>query len=62
MADLEQAGKRMQTLGCGLTLLLTVPILGLAFFGMLGLIIGGLIGLLLGVGLVAQAFEKQPPG
>ena len=62
MADLDDAGKRIQTLGCGLTLVLTVPILGLIFFGLFGLVVGAGIALLFGVGMVKQAFEKKPDG
>lgn len=55
------AGTRIQRLGCGLTLAVTVPILGLVFAGLLGLVIGLIIGVLLGVGMIAQAFQKVPP-
>lgn len=58
---MSEGGERMQKLGCGLTLALTVPILGLVFFGLLGLIVGAMIGLLFGIGLIGQAFTNKPP-
>lgn len=59
MADLEQTGQRLQQVGCALTLLVTLPILGLAFFGVLGLIVGLAIGLLFGVGMLAGKSDKS---
>lgn len=51
MADLDDVGKKMQSLGCALTLLLTLPIIGLLFFGMLGLVVGLAIGALVAWGM-----------
>ena len=47
----ERAGKKMQNIGCALTLLLTLPIAGLFIFGPVGGIIGGVIGLLIFAGM-----------
>jgi hypothetical protein len=52
-------GQRISKLGVGLTLALTVPILGLLLFGVVGLIVGVLIGLLFGVGTIGAAFAKE---
>jgi hypothetical protein len=54
----DELGKRIQKMGCALTLLLTLPIAGLVFFGFLGLIVGGAIGLLLGVGMLKAPESK----
>jgi hypothetical protein len=60
--QMDAIGKNMQQVGWTLTLLVTLPIVGLIFFGIVGLIVGGLVGLLLAVGMVAQATKKdQPP-
>lgn len=56
---MEELGQRMQRLGCALTLLLTLPILGLLFFGILGLVVGGAIGLLFGVGMLASPAKPK---
>lgn len=58
---LSAGGERMQRLGWGLTLAVTVPILGLIFFGVVGLIVGGIIGLLFGVGMIGQALSGEKP-
>lgn len=56
---LSEGGQRMQALGCGLTLLVTLPIIGLIFFGFAGLIGGVVIGLLFGIGMIGQAFSGE---
>ncbi len=45
---LEEIGKNMQRIGCLLTGLVTIPIIGLIFFGIKGLIVGIVIGCLIG--------------
>lgn len=55
--SMQDAGKKTQRIGCGLTLLLTFPIIGL-FFGPIGFIIGAGLGLLLFIGMFSQR-KKQ---
>lgn len=43
----QAAGKKVQQVGCALTLLITLPILGFALLGWVGGIIGGVIGILI---------------
>ncbi len=47
----QAAGKKIQQVGCALTLLITLPVVGVLFAGPIGGIIGGAIGLLLFVGM-----------
>jgi len=47
----DAAGKKMQSIGCALTLLITLPVIGTLVGGVVGGIIGGAIGLLLFVGM-----------
>lgn len=51
----RDVGKKTQQIGCALTLLITLPILGFAFFSWIGGIIGGLIGVV----LFAAMFVKE---
>jgi len=55
---MDELGQRMQKMGCALTLLLTLPIAGLVFFGIVGLVVGGAIGLLFGVGMLMPEKPK----
>ena len=48
----ETAGKKMQSIGCAMTLLITLPVVGLLIGGVVGGVIGGVIGLLLFVGML----------
>lgn len=59
---LQSGGQRMQQLGCGLTLAVTVPLLGLIFAGTLGLVVGAAIGLAFGVGMIGSALSGEKPG
>ena len=56
---LSEGGERMQRLGCALTLAVTLPVIGLVFFGTPGLIVGLIIGLLFGVGLIGEALSRK---
>lgn len=51
---IEEAGKKMQNIGCLLTGIITIPIIGLIFLGVPGLIIGIVVG-----GLIAYGAKKQ---
>ena len=51
---IEEAGKKTQQVGCLLTGLITIPILGVIFLGVPGLVGGVLIG-----GLIAYAAMKK---
>lgn len=56
---LSEGGERMQRLGCGLTLAVTIPIIGLIIFGTLGLIVGVVVGLLFGAGMIGDALGRK---
>ena len=43
----QAAGKKVQQVGCALTLLITLPILGFALLGWAGAAIGGIIGIVI---------------
>lgn len=49
----ERTGSKLQKMGCALTLLITLPIAGVIFFGPLGLVIGIVIGALGLMGIFA---------
>ena len=51
---MQDAGKNVQRMGCLLTALITLPIIGLIAFSIPGLIIGALIG-----GVIFWAVQKQ---
>ena len=51
--------KKMHNLGCLLTCLLTLPILGFLFFGATGGLIGIVVGVVLAVGSVGAEIQKQ---
>lgn len=51
---MKQTGKNMQRIGCMLTGLITIPIIGLIMAGPVGLVIGALIG-----GVIFWAVRKQ---
>lgn len=55
--SMQDNGKKTQRIGCGLTLLITFPIIGL-FFGPIGFIIGTGLGLLLFIRMLNQR-KKQ---
>ena len=55
---MDELGQRIQRMGCALTLLLTLPIAGLVFFGIVGLVVGGAIGLLFGYGMLKAEEPK----
>lgn len=59
---LSSGGRRMQQLGCGLTLLVTVPVIGAILFGTLGLglVVGIGVGLLFGLGMIGDALTTKP--
>lgn len=50
MADPKKTGEKMQTLGCLLTLVVTIPLLLTVFLGPVGLIIGAVIAILVVIG------------
>lgn len=51
---LEETGKKIQKIGCLLTLAVTVPIVLTALFGVPGLIIGVFIALIAIVGMLSK--------
>lgn len=57
---LSAGGEGMQRIGCALTLLVTLPILGLIFFGIIGAVVGLVIGLLLLGGMAGQGTAAKP--
>lgn len=50
----QSAGKRVQQVGCALTLLITLPIVGFAIFSWIGGIVGGVIGILIFAAMFAK--------
>jgi hypothetical protein len=56
---MKDTAKKMQNLGCLLTCLLTLPILGLLFWGVAGGIIGLIVGVVLAVGSIGAEKEKR---
>jgi len=56
----EKAGKKMQQMGCTMTLLITLPIVGFAALGIGGLIIGLVLGVIIFAGM--QSKDKKPDG
>ncbi len=50
----QAAGKKVQQVGCALTLLITLPIVGFAIFSWIGGIIGGVIGILIFAAMFAK--------
>lgn len=50
----QAAGKKVQQVGCALTLLITLPIVGFAIFSWIGGIVGGVLGLLVFVGMFVK--------
>ena len=50
----QSAGKKVQQVGCALTLLITLPIVGFAIFSWIGGIVGGVLGLLVFVGMFVK--------
>ena len=46
---MREVGKKMQKMGCAMTFMITLPILGAAFIGLPGLLIGLVIA---GIGMV----------
>ena len=55
---LEETGKKLEKIGCFLTLVLTVPIVLTIFFGIPGLAIGIIIALITVIGALSK---KQKP-
>ncbi len=53
----KETGKKIQSLGCTLTFLLTLPIVGLFTLGIGGLIIGLVLGIIIFIGM--QQGEKK---
>lgn len=51
---MEEVGRKMQNIGCLLTGIITIPLIGLVFFGVPGFLIGIIIG-----GLIAYGAKKQ---
>ncbi|MFO8059481.1 MAG: hypothetical protein R6U70_02320 [Bacillota bacterium] len=56
---LQKTSRKMQQLGCLLTALITVPVLGTLFLGIPGLIMGIIIA---GIVLIAQSKKKHDAG
>ncbi|MCK9326101.1 MAG: HIRAN domain-containing protein [Bacteroidales bacterium] len=57
---MEETGKKMQRVGCMLTGLITLPIIGVLIGGPIGLVIGFIIGILMFIGALSQGKrEKQ---
>ena len=56
---MQGVGKSMQRMGCLLTGLITLPILGVIFAGPIGLVIGLAIGVLIFAGTIAQAKKER---
>lgn len=50
----RDVGKKTQQIGCALTLLITLPVLGFAFFSWIGGIVGGVIGILIFAAMFAK--------
>lgn len=53
---MENVGRGMQRVGCAMTLMFTIPIIGLVFFGFIGFLVGALIGV---VGIVSMFSNKK---
>ncbi len=51
---LEGCGKKMEQLGCLLTGLITLPVLGVLFLGIPGLIIGIIVGIMIAAGAITK--------
>ncbi len=59
---MEETGKKMQRVGCMLTGLITLPIIGVLIGGPIGLVIGLIIGVLIFVGALSQGKrDKHSP-
>lgn len=56
---MQEAGSKMQKVGCALTLLITLPIVGFFAFGVLGAIVGGVIGLIVFAGIFGKEKPKE---
>ncbi len=54
LEKMEGCGKKMEQLGCLLTGLVTLPILGVLFLGTPGLIIGIIAGVVIAAGAIAK--------
>lgn len=55
---MNETGKKVQKVGCLLTLIITIPLLLTVFFGIFGFIIGAII---FSLGLVSMFQTKKPP-
>ena len=55
----KKAGKSVQNAGCVLTLVLTIPILGLVTLGIPGLLIGVVVGSFFLYGMYSKKAQKQ---
>ncbi len=54
----QDTGKKIQGVGCLLSAVITLPILGLVLLGPVGLVLGSVVGGLIVAGMVKQAKEK----
>lgn len=59
MNKLEATGKKMEKLGCLLTMLFTIPIILMIFFGPVGLGIGVIVAILGIVGYIQKGKEEK---
>ena len=58
---LQKGGAGMQAAGCGITLAITVPIIGFVFFGWAGLIVGLIIAVAFSGAAFRSAGSGKPP-
>ncbi len=60
MSDkMKETGKKVQAMGCLLSAVITIPIIGLVVGGPFGLIVGLLLGGMIVMGMVKQAKDKE---
>ncbi len=55
---MQETGSKIQKVGCALTLLITLPIVGFFAFGVPGAIVGVLIGLIVFAGIFGNGKDK----
>ena len=55
----EEIGKKIQNLGCLLTSIFTIPLIGALLFGIVGLIVGAIIGMVIIAGMIGNTKSKE---